>query len=170
MSLPPGPRTPASVNTLRFVRRPLETLLGWQRRYGDVFTVRFLVFGTGVYVADPEAIRELFTGDQSDLHAGEANSPLAPVLGQHSVLVLDGPEHLRQRRLLLPPFQGRACSGFREVIREVAERRGRPLAAGRRALRFASGCARSPSRSSAAPCSASSSRSGSSGCARRCCG
>ena len=76
MALPPGPRAPATVNTVQLVRRPIETLLGWHRRYGDVFTVRYLVFGTGVYVADPDAIRELFTGDQSDLHAGEANAPL----------------------------------------------------------------------------------------------
>jgi cytochrome P450 len=119
--LPPGPRAPASVNTARLVRRPLETLLAWHRRYGDVFTVRYLVFGTGVYVADPSEIRKLMTGDQSDLHAGEANAPLAPAVGEHSVLVLDGPEHLRQRRLLLPPFQGCAVHGFRAVIREVAE-------------------------------------------------
>jgi cytochrome P450 len=120
--LPPGPRGPATVNTARFVARPVETLLGWHRRYGDVFTMRFLVFGTGVYVSDPDAIRELMTGDQSDLHAGEANAPLAGVLGNHSVLVLDGPEHMRQRKLLLPPFQGSAVTAFREVIREVAER------------------------------------------------
>ena len=119
--LPPGPRTPATLNTARFLRRPLQTLLGWHRRYGDVFTIRMLAFGTGVYVADPGEIRRLFTGDQSDLHAGEANAPLAPILGRNSVLVLDGPEHLRQRRLLLPPFQGSAVESFRTVIREVAE-------------------------------------------------
>jgi cytochrome P450 len=120
-TLPPGPHAPASVNTARLLRRPLESLLGWHRRYGDLFTVRYLVFGTGVYVADPAAIRDLMTGDQSDLHAGEANAPLSPVLGSSSVLVLDGPEHLRQRRLLLSPFQGTALHGFRDVIREVAE-------------------------------------------------
>lgn len=119
--MPPGPRAPAVVNTARFVRRPLKALLGWHERYGDVFTVRYLIFGTGVYVADPRAIRDLLTGDQSDLHAGEANAPLSPVLGSNSVLVLDGPEHLRQRRLLLPPFQGSAVKEFRKVIREVAE-------------------------------------------------
>ena len=119
--LPPGPSAPAVVNTARLINRPLQTLLGWHQRYGDLFTVRYLVFGTGVYVADPNAIRELFTGDQSELHAGEANSPLSPVLGQSSVLVLDGPEHLRQRRLLLPPFQGSAVNEFRTIIREVAE-------------------------------------------------
>ena len=98
----------------------MQTLLGWQRRWGNVFTVRLLVFGTGVYVAEPDAIRGLFTGDQSELHAGEANAPLSAVLGDHSVLVLDGPEHMRQRKLLLPPFQGAALGGLRPMIREVA--------------------------------------------------
>lgn len=108
------------VNTARLLQDPLGSLMGWHRRYGDVFTVPLMVFGVGVYVADPDAIRALFTGDQSDLHAGEANAPLSPVLGERSVLVLDGPEHLRHRRLLLPPFQGSAVTAFREVIRDVA--------------------------------------------------
>ena len=120
-TLPPGPRAPAAVNMARLVQRPLESLVGWRERYGDVYTVPLLVFGVGVYVCDPEAIREMFTGDQSDLRAGEANAPLSPVLGDRSVLVLDGREHLRQRKLLLPPFQGSAVQSFREVIREVAE-------------------------------------------------
>ncbi|HEX8645384.1 MAG TPA: cytochrome P450 [Thermoleophilaceae bacterium] len=120
--LPPGPRLPAPITTAQFARRPLSTLRRWHRRYGDVFTVRYVGFGDGVYVADPGAIRELFTGDQSDLLAGEANSFLEPVLGRHSVLVLDGAEHLRQRKLLLPPFQGSRVAGFRATIREVAER------------------------------------------------
>src|SRR6266487_5546441 len=122
MALPPGPRGPALVNLLRFGRRPVDLLRRWRARYGEVFTVRMTGFGTGVYVVDPDAIRELLTGDQSDLRAGEANAPLAPVLGSNSVLVLDGPAHLRQRRLLLPPFQGSAIASFREVIRDVAER------------------------------------------------
>src|SRR5882762_10493302 len=122
MALPPGPRTPGFVNIVRFGRRPLELLRQWQARYGDVFTVRMLGFGVGVYVVDPGAIRELFTGDQSDLRAGEANSFMEPVLGPSSVLILDGAEHLRQRKLLLPPFQGSRVGAFREVIRDVAER------------------------------------------------
>jgi cytochrome P450 family 135 len=121
MAMPPGPRAPAAINTARLVQRPLQTLLGWHRRHGDAFTVPLLIFGVGVYVCDPDAIRELLTGDQSDLHAGEANAPLAPVLGERSVLILDGAEHLRHRRLLLPPFQGSAVQRFRAVIRDVAE-------------------------------------------------
>src|SRR5438094_8355751 len=113
MALPPGPRSPAAVNIVRFARRPLEMLRAWHGRYGDVFTVRMLGFGTGVYVADPDAIRELFTGDQSDLRAGEANSFMAPVLGAHSVLVLDGPADLRRRKQPLPTCQGPRRAGFR---------------------------------------------------------
>lgn len=120
-ALPPGPRAPAAVNMARLVQRPLESLIGWRKRYGDAYTVKLPVFGVGVYVSDPDAIREMLTGDQSDLHAGEANAPLAPVLGDKSVLILDGREHLRQRKLLLPPFQGSAIQNFREVIREAAE-------------------------------------------------
>ena len=122
VALPPGPRGPVALTTLRFGRRPLDMLGRWQARYGNVFTIRLTGFGDGVYVAEPEEIRRLFTGDQSDLRAGEANSVLEPVVGPHSVLVLDGPEHMRQRKLLLPPFQGSRVAGFREVIREVAER------------------------------------------------
>jgi cytochrome P450 len=105
----------------RLAQRPIESLVGWRERYGDVYTVPLIVFGIGVYVCDPEAIRGMLTGDQSDLHAGEANEPLSPVLGRKSVLILDGREHMRQRKLLLPPFQGSAVQSFRDVIREVAE-------------------------------------------------
>src|SRR5450759_740974 len=122
MALPPGPRTPAVVNIVRFARTPLELLRRWQARYGDMFTVRMSGFVTCAYVAEPYALRGRFTGDQSDLRAGEANSFMEPVLGAHSVLVLDGPEHMRQRKLLLPPFQGSRVAAFREVIRDVAER------------------------------------------------
>ena len=103
------------------MRAPLEALGDWRARYGTVFTVPFPVFGKGVYVAEPEEIRKMFTGDQSDLHAGEANAPLSAVLGEHSVLVLDGPEHLRQRKLLLPPFQGARLSAMRPMVRAAAE-------------------------------------------------
>jgi cytochrome P450 len=119
--LPPGPRAPAAVNMAHLVQRPIESLVGWRERYGDVYTVPLIVFGVGVYVCDPDAIREMLTGDQSDLRAGEANAPLSPVLGDRSVLILDGREHMRHRKLLLPPFQGSAVQNFRAVIREVAE-------------------------------------------------
>jgi cytochrome P450 len=120
--LPPGPRTPALYNTIRFALRPHQTIERWHARYGDALTARFAFFGVGVAIADPAAIRELFTGDQSDLLAGHANGFMTPIVGEHSLLTLDGPEHIRQRRLIGPSFQGARVTDFRAVVREAAER------------------------------------------------
>ena len=67
---------------------------------------------------------------QADLHrrsgdllrAGEGNIVLAPILGPRSVLLLDGAEHLRHRRLMLPPFHGERMRALRRAMAEVAER------------------------------------------------
>lgn len=120
--LPPGPQAPALVNLARYARRPLEVLGEWQARYGDIFTVRFPAVGRGVYVSDLQAIRDLLTGDQTDLLAGQGNAFLEPILGSHSLLLLDGAEHTRQRRVLLPPFKGGHVDESRAFIRQAAER------------------------------------------------
>ena len=66
-----------------------------------------------VYVADPELIRALFTGDPHTLHAGEANATiLEPAVGPRSVVPHDD-AHLRERKLLLPAFHGGALEGYR---------------------------------------------------------
>jgi len=76
-----------------------------------------------VYLAEPSLVRELFTGDPAQLHAGEANATLLePAVGPTSVLTLDDDEHMRQRKLLLPPFHGKAVERYRDIIREAARR------------------------------------------------
>src|SRR5439155_1495482 len=72
--------------------------------------------------SDPEAIREIFTGDPELLRAGEANNLLEPMLGQHSLLLLDGPRHLRERRLMLPSFHGERMQAYGRVMREITDR------------------------------------------------
>jgi cytochrome P450 len=42
------------------------------------------------------------------------------VLGSRSVLLLDEDEHLRERRLLLPPFHGERVRRYRELVAEIA--------------------------------------------------
>jgi cytochrome P450 len=119
-ALPPGPRLPAYLQTALLVLRPEATLRRWRRRYGDVFTARSLLSGRIVFLADPAATKDVFTGDHDVLRAGEANAFLEPVLGPRSVLLLDGREHLRQRRLLLPPFHGERMRAYEALMREAA--------------------------------------------------
>jgi cytochrome P450 family 135 len=100
---------------------------GWMvkrwRRYGDVFSSRFPIFGRVVYVADPALVKEVFTGDATTFHAGEANAlALGDALGEHSLLTLDEDRHMSQRKLLLPPFHGEAVRRYVEVMAEATER------------------------------------------------
>jgi cytochrome P450 len=120
---PPGARAPALVQALRYSRDPLGFLIGLQRRYGDVFSVAFPYFGRLFYVASPELVKVLFTGSPETMHAGEANATvLEPALGPNSVLTLDEDPHLRQRKLLLPPFHGELIHRYGELIREATLR------------------------------------------------
>jgi cytochrome P450 family 135 len=120
---PPGPRTPAFFNALAYTRDPLRYFPRMRERYGDIFTVSFPDFRDVVYLAAPELVRELFTGDPDQLHAGAANATLLePAVGPRSVLTLDGAEHMRQRKLLLPPFHGKAVDRYREIIQDAARR------------------------------------------------
>jgi len=105
----------------RWIAWPIPFLESCRRRFGDVFTVRF-VFGDVVFITDPALIKAVFRGDPDVLHAGEANAaPLESLMGRNSVLLLDGPEHIRQRKLMLPSFHGDRMSRYGELIREITE-------------------------------------------------
>ena len=115
--MPPGPRAPALVNALRYARDPLGFFVRLHERYGDIFSLSFPGFRNVVYLAEPGLVKQLFTSDPADLHAGEANATiLEPAVGPNSVLTLDEGPHMRQRKLLLAPFHGRAIEHYREVM------------------------------------------------------
>src|SRR4051794_7993222 len=118
--LPPGPDWSLTRSTMRWWRRPLQTLEECRARYGDMFTYRLAHEGTWVFISDPDAVKQVFTGDPRLLHAGAANIVLLPVLGEHSVLLLDEPEHMAQRKLMLPSFHGMRMHAYRDVMADVA--------------------------------------------------
>jgi cytochrome P450 len=118
--LPPGPDWSLPRSTRRWWAQPLQTLEYCRARYGDMFTYRLPYEGTWVFVSDPETIKQVFTGDPRLLHAGEANIVLLPVLGEHSVLLLDEPAHMKERKLMLPPFHGKRMKAYGDVMTQVA--------------------------------------------------
>jgi len=121
--MPPRPDLSAWMMGAGFMLVPTRFLDACHERCGDYFTLRPTADREIVVTADPEAVRRVFTGDPDLLHAGEGNITLAPLLGPGSVLLLDGAEHLRHRRLLLPPFHGERMRAYGETMAEVAERR-----------------------------------------------
>jgi cytochrome P450 family 135 len=119
--LPPGPRLPVGVQTLLFGKYRHRYLPAMHRRYGDLFTLRIAPHARRlVLISKPEDIRTVFTGATDVFHAGEGNAILGPVMGDHSVLLLDESEHLRIRQLLMPAFNGAALRGYRDLVAGLA--------------------------------------------------
>src|SRR6201995_5424379 len=121
VSLPPGPTFPRWLQTMGFMVGGVRYLDWCRRRYGDIVTMGTLFDERFVMLFDPRAVKEVFQGSAAGLHAGEANALLGPILGERSVLLLDGAEHLRHRRLMLPPFHGQRMQAYAETMRAAAD-------------------------------------------------
>jgi cytochrome P450 len=110
---------PATLQAVAWARRPLPFLERCKKHFGDTFTIRVRHSGTWVILADPEDVKRVFTADHATLGVGLANSILGPLLGPRSVMLLEEPEHVRRRKLMLPPFHGERMAGYSEMMAQV---------------------------------------------------
>ena len=121
MDLPPGPRAPAAWQTIGWMARPAAFLQHAHAQFGDPVTIRtYWTEGAMVLFSSPDAVREIFRLDPSIAPAGQSWEFLRPFAGEHSILVLDGDEHLRERRLLQGPFHGERMRAMAPVVAELA--------------------------------------------------
>ena len=120
-ALPPGPAAPALVQFIRSGLRPTGFLEDCARRYGDPFTLRLPGTPPLVFFSRPDAIRDIFTADPDELRAGAANVQLGALLGDHSLLLLDGARHLHERRLMLPPFHGERMQAYGRLMAGITD-------------------------------------------------
>jgi len=121
MPLPPGPPEPAAIQMYEWVARPTALLRRCQARYGEPFTLKIAWSDAPmVFISDPVEIKRVFAAPQDVLRGGESSSVLEPFAGPHSILLLHGAEHLRQRKLMLPPFHGEALARWRDTIAALA--------------------------------------------------
>jgi cytochrome P450 len=122
MNFPPGPRISALRASYKLILHPYQILNQCYREYGSIFSLPLLRFGKSVFIADPATVTEIFTSLSKKFNAGETNQFLEPFLGSHSLLLIDGPEHSRQRRLLLPAFHGEKMRMFSQAMQMCAHR------------------------------------------------
>jgi len=119
VTLPPEPKASSLVQTLRWAFRPLPFMDECRRRHGDSFSVRFLGFERPmVMISDPAAVKALYTERAHGLPPGR-NIILEPIMGSHSILVVEGSEHLARRKLMLPPFHGERMRSYQPVVEEI---------------------------------------------------
>jgi cytochrome P450 family 110 len=120
--LPSGPQTHPLIQTLQWLTNPLEYMEACAQRYGDLFTLRIgPVFKPQVFISNPQAIQQIFTTDPKLLDSGEPAGIKSPLLGQQSMLALEGKPHQRQRKLLTPPFHGERMLAYGERIRDITK-------------------------------------------------
>jgi cytochrome P450 len=119
MPLPPEPPSSPLVQTLRWAYRPLPFMQECRERYGDSFSVRFLGFERPmVLISDPVAIKALYMERSHGLPPGR-DIILKPILGEGSLLLQEGAEHLSRRRLMLPAFHGERMRSYEAVVEEI---------------------------------------------------
>jgi cytochrome P450 len=119
------PRRPYGryAQTFRFVSNPLGSSLAARRDFGDVWQLHLLSRREPfIATCHPDHVRSLFTAAPYDAPSLTGESPLRPIVGPNSVLTAIGERHMRQRKLLLPPFHGEAVQRYIELIETVAER------------------------------------------------
>lgn len=120
--LPPGPRFNALLQSIGLMRFRHQFIPWARRKYGEPFTLsvvpenRYIVF-----FHNPEAVKEIFAGDPEIFHAGKGNSILGPVMGEHSLLLVDSTQHKRARRMLMPAFNASAIKGYRALVDDLAK-------------------------------------------------
>ncbi len=117
---PPGATATLST-TWRWLREPIAFFDDCKRRYGETFSMRIAGLPPIVVFSDPEAVKQIFADDGHTLEAGKFNLSLRAFLGERSVLMLDGDEHMRQRKLLLPPFHGERMQAYGRAMMELAD-------------------------------------------------
>ena len=121
MDLPPGPRAPVVWQTIAWMARPAAFLRGLHERFGDPVTIRtHWTEEPMVLFSHPDAVLEVFRLDPAIAPAGQSWEFLRPFAGAHSILLLDGEEHLRERRLMQTPFHGQRMRAFAPIIGELA--------------------------------------------------
>jgi cytochrome P450 len=119
---PPSVELPRALQVLRFNQRQIEFVFGARRRLGEVFRMRGVVPGGPVITSHPDHVQSLFTAKPELAPSLTGESPLRPIVGPNSVLTAIGPRHMRQRKLLLPPFHGEAIARYEQMIRDATTR------------------------------------------------
>jgi len=120
-TVPPSPPIPKVAQALAFYRWQ-DRFLEWsRRRCGDAFTMWVPPWGDIAVFSRADHVVEVFKQDGEYVHAGEAYAKLfARLMGPRAVFCLDGDDHLRKRKMLLPPFHGENLRRYRPVIAEIA--------------------------------------------------
>ena len=119
--LPPGSKAPALVVMVQALLDQFGTLEKYQRKYGEIFYgKKSSLMPPYVIFSNPQAIEKVFTADPSLFEIGQqSTAPVRVLLGDKSLVLLDGVEHKQHRKLLMPPFHGERMKSYGQTMVDV---------------------------------------------------
>ena len=114
-------------NGYHWLAHPYSFLGAQMRRQGLSFQLDLPILGRSLVTGDPALVREIAL--HPDLDSGRGIFALRAILGDRSLITLDGQEHRERRRMLAPAFNARTISSYdaitvektRAVIRELGQ-------------------------------------------------
>jgi cytochrome P450 len=121
MKLPDGSKTPPLLQLFQWIADPIGYMETSVQLYGDVFTVQMGDLIKGVFISNPQLIQAIFTADPKLFDSGRGNEIAKILVGENSLVLLDGSTHQRQRRLLTPPFHGERMRAYGDLICVLAK-------------------------------------------------
>ena len=114
-----GPRS-TLLSTYRVLTSPQAWMDRWLERYGDPVTIP-TINGTVVMTAEPALAKWIFAHDPNDF-AQFGTDAIGPLLGERSLLTVDGAAHKRDRKLMMPPFHGARMRSYGDAMAGAARR------------------------------------------------
>jgi len=117
VKLPSGP-SGSLLPTLQLIRNPRLALEGWVRQYGDPFLLRAM--NGPVVVTGREDLIRVIHGQDPNIYSPFAASTIVPLMGSGSMLILEGEQHRRERRLMMPMFHGDRMKAYGESMQQIA--------------------------------------------------
>ena len=114
--LPAGP--PGKIRTtLRIIKDPRLLFEDCVARYGDPFLLHALN-GPVVITGRPELIEQVFRADGQEFEVF-ATGAMEPILGNGSLLMMDGDRHRRERKLMAPMFHGGRMKAYGVAMQDA---------------------------------------------------
>ena len=124
----PTPKTPTLVQQLQWVLNPTGYLQTNHHRYPDLFKAKIIGLGNDIIlISNPEIMQYILTHDRQEFTAPSSlNTLLKPLLGDYSVVMLDGDGHRQRRQLVMPSFHGERLKVYGDltcrITREAMEK------------------------------------------------
>ena len=87
--------------------------------YGDIFAIGGETSPPFVYISHPEGIKQVLTAEPEKFIVGKGNRILRFLLGDNSLILMDGNAHQSKRQLMMPSFHGEHLRSYSQTIWDI---------------------------------------------------